>query len=941
MLKFFASAFAVAGLLAATGPIIIHLLNRRRFRVVEWAAMDFLREAIQRNRRVLQLRDLILLALRVLCVLLFGLALARPYFSNVSNETLLGSILTVIALLVVLGGAAWAVLATKPSVKRAATATSVLALLFAAFGVWGMVHSNASASSGAFSSRQPLHAVLIVDNSLSMGYEALNGSLLDQAKVKAADFIDDLPPESRFSIIPLCGSETGFSMDAYRSKGDAVEALERIEVVDRAGTVPQAIDLAAQACKQAPELTAKRVVFLSDQQLNAWPATSLKAALQNLPELQVVHIAAESTENVWVSDFRVQDGIADIETPTVFRATIRYSGQHSLDNVQVTLTVDGVEVGGQAVELEPGQSREVEFKYLVDVPADPGQPNFVTTAVAVNSNSVEGDRLTNDNQRYLTVPVVAGLPVLFVDQFGEDEDPEQNKVGETFRFRRLLAPQMSREDFQKQLIRIQHTSIDKLDKAMLQNARLVVVAGVESPLDSVELLRQYVDQGGPLMIAAGAGFEPSAWNELAWLDGAGILPAPLKSEPVGELPEDTTGEIKPFFLNYGSMQHDFFLLEGESDQAREDLFQLPMFFKTVAVDMSPSVIEKLVTAETERIKENRRFLAAAEQRRRDWVELEKQGKFGPDEETTRDLDNEKLNRLFPKWLLWSEHQASSVASAAGNDFAGKIDERESPADAVGDHPNTKDTSRSLTPEEIAGRSRPRVLASYTGNNLPFLVERRIGAGRLLFVSTGAYSSWNTLTKTNAILVFDRIFRSLLEGTMPERNYETGQVITLRAEPSQTLSYVLSRPSGFEETLGVDALGADTYGLMIRNALRSGQYKVTAHRAEAGVRTVPATSQDEKLSEQAGKVSEILLAINGPESESELETLKADDLKQRMGDANYKWVESGEPISLEGAQIRGRDVWKLLVKLVLFGLIVEMFVLAWPMLKQTMSKEQAA
>ena len=47
----------------ALGPVAIHLLNRRRYRVLQWAAMDFLREAIQRNRRILQLRDLLLLLL--------------------------------------------------------------------------------------------------------------------------------------------------------------------------------------------------------------------------------------------------------------------------------------------------------------------------------------------------------------------------------------------------------------------------------------------------------------------------------------------------------------------------------------------------------------------------------------------------------------------------------------------------------------------------------------------------------------------------------------------------------------------------------------------------------------------------------------------------------------------------------------------------------------
>src|SRR5436189_6355001 len=74
--------FAVAGAIFAAGPVIIHLLNRRRFRVVEWAAMDFLREALQRNRKMLQLRDLILLALRTTVILLFALALARPYWQH-------------------------------------------------------------------------------------------------------------------------------------------------------------------------------------------------------------------------------------------------------------------------------------------------------------------------------------------------------------------------------------------------------------------------------------------------------------------------------------------------------------------------------------------------------------------------------------------------------------------------------------------------------------------------------------------------------------------------------------------------------------------------------------------------------------------------------------------------------------------------------------------
>ena len=41
MLSFDASSFAIAGAIAAAGPVLIHLLNRRRFKTVTWAAMDF------------------------------------------------------------------------------------------------------------------------------------------------------------------------------------------------------------------------------------------------------------------------------------------------------------------------------------------------------------------------------------------------------------------------------------------------------------------------------------------------------------------------------------------------------------------------------------------------------------------------------------------------------------------------------------------------------------------------------------------------------------------------------------------------------------------------------------------------------------------------------------------------------------------------------------
>ena len=75
----FLNTILLLGALGITIPIIIHLLNRRSSRVVDWGAMNFLLESLAiRNRRI-QLEEALLMAARCLLVGLLALALARPF----------------------------------------------------------------------------------------------------------------------------------------------------------------------------------------------------------------------------------------------------------------------------------------------------------------------------------------------------------------------------------------------------------------------------------------------------------------------------------------------------------------------------------------------------------------------------------------------------------------------------------------------------------------------------------------------------------------------------------------------------------------------------------------------------------------------------------------------------------------------------------------------
>ena len=66
------------GMAAVAVPIIIHLLNRRRFRRVPWAAMRFLKISVEQNQRRMKLEDLLLLLIRCAMVLLLALMVVRP-----------------------------------------------------------------------------------------------------------------------------------------------------------------------------------------------------------------------------------------------------------------------------------------------------------------------------------------------------------------------------------------------------------------------------------------------------------------------------------------------------------------------------------------------------------------------------------------------------------------------------------------------------------------------------------------------------------------------------------------------------------------------------------------------------------------------------------------------------------------------------------------------
>src|SRR5690606_23704973 len=145
-------------------------------------------------------------------------------------------------------------------------------------------------------------------------------------------------------------------------------------------------------------------------------------------------------------------------------------------------------------------------------------------------------------------------------------------------------------------------------------------------------------------------------------DGRGILPAPLAETPVGVRPSGATAiaTIEPFRLDGGSLDRSLFQIRGESAAVVNELWSLPFFFQTVEADVSTATVERAVAVEAERIAAERAALA----------------------DGSRDLAE-----LSPSWLAWK----SPVHAGRGNN---------------------SDADGSVSPESLAARTSPRVLARF-------------------------------------------------------------------------------------------------------------------------------------------------------------------------------------------------------------------------------------
>lgn len=465
------------GLGCVSLPIIIHLLNRRRFRIHPWAAMQFLLESLRRNRRRLRIEELILLALRCLALLFLAMAVARLF----TRSDLPGS---------------------------SDTHTSVFVL------------------DDSFSMDQKVASKAI--------FRAAADDLVEQIRKlpkssRLAILLASAPPTAQ----PLFGLDLAENLDP----DDLKRRLDALKPSDK--RVPLANMLANAARVFDGQTGDKRLWILSDFRTeDLRPGgrardirSQFTALTDNRVELVAMDYGREPHDNLTIESIELLDLFAIAREDVRIGVTVRNNSGQTSGRVRLTGSVrfapddEYSPPGGVAPPAMPLEEQTVD-----SIPAEATEMFICTirpsrTGAAVVSVALGDDELAGDNRAHLVLNIRPAIRALVVDGRPDPDDPEES---ESYPYRRAVGPESGVAAKVVQIDSLADENLAAYDIiSLLDVGELPSVPNPDGGariFPDLRRLERYVRDGGGLAIYTGASLNTTFYNGPFYADGLGLSP---------------------------------------------------------------------------------------------------------------------------------------------------------------------------------------------------------------------------------------------------------------------------------------------------------------------------------------------------------------------------------------------------------------------------------
>ena len=432
----FLNPIMLAGLLVIAVPVIIHLISRIRAKKINFSTVRFLEQIKIEASRMEKLRNLLLLFLRILLIAFIAFAFARPFFSNKTGK--------------------WASGGTKA-------------------------------------------AVIILDNSYSMGY----GDYFSKGTAEALKITADYGPGDRLAVISGSERPKIFLQMTEGGKGAEI-AVKSIRLSNLGTEFEPGIRLAEEMLMEAAVST-KTIYLITDNQESGWTKFDFNQKLSPGVLLKIIRVNENDNKNRNTAVTGV-DLISESGRLSYNRIKARLTRFADIESsVKVELDVDGVKQEKKLL-IRPGETKVAEF--TVDMKLNTAHQGYVKIE--------ESDGLKPDNRYYFSVNKKYGLPILLLSGKAGSHEPV------------YLSKALSPMEL-KGLFEIKEKNAALFVEADKEKTRTIFLSGIEELKESaVPLLRRFVEDGGTFVLIP-SGFTGEAelkrYNSLI----KGLLPAELKS----------------------------------------------------------------------------------------------------------------------------------------------------------------------------------------------------------------------------------------------------------------------------------------------------------------------------------------------------------------------------------------------------------------------------
>jgi len=287
------------GLIAASIPLILHLLNLRKLKRVEFSSLKFIKELQKTKIRRIKLKQIILLILRTLIIAFIVLAFSRPTIE--SNLPLVGTY-------------------AKSSI------------------------------------------VILFDNSFSMDASDEFGNRFKQAKNSAEEILKSMKQGDDAVIIPMSGSpERKPALSS--NKEMLLSELSKVSVNYPNASLEKTIGEAYKLLEESDNLNHEIYIISDAQKNIFDLSTEDSLELYNPKAgIYFVNIGAESkTEisNYSIDSLKIVTKIIQQDMPVEIEATVRNNTNKRIEGLVVSLFYNDERTAQKAVDIEGGKSVSV------------------------------------------------------------------------------------------------------------------------------------------------------------------------------------------------------------------------------------------------------------------------------------------------------------------------------------------------------------------------------------------------------------------------------------------------------------------------------------------------------------------------------------------------------------------------------------------------------